>query len=320
MTEHHSEHLLAYVLEHPWALTRDMCGLVAGILAQHLAGQPSDPEAIRGALVARANRGPALTGTTGRDGATLIIPIYGVIAPRANMLSNISGGTTFEALTAQLRDGVADPAVKAIVFDVDSPGGNVAGATEFAREVRDAATQKPTTAIAHHLMASAVYWTMAGATQIVASPSALVGSIGVYSIHDDISKALEQRGIKREVLSAGKFKAEAVDGGPLSAEARAHIQALTNSAYGRLIADVARGRRVPPAAVQNGFGEGRVVDADQALTLGMIDRIGTLDDVLRPAPASGAAALDGHRHVLAQLAMTRHARDLAAAGRRHRWQ
>jgi ClpP class serine protease len=82
-----------------------------------------------------------------------------------NLLSEVSGGTTFEALTKQLQAAVADPDVKTIVFDVDSPGGNVAGASEFAREVLRARATKPIIVQAHHLLASAAYWPMAGATE-----------------------------------------------------------------------------------------------------------------------------------------------------------
>src|SRR5262245_22245027 len=183
---HSHEHLLAFVLEHPWALTPAMLRVVAGIVARRLTGEASDPDALAVALVARTNRLGASQGSArGGHQGVVVIPIAGVIAPRMNLLSDMSGGTTFETLTAQLRDAVADPAVQTIVFDVDSPGGNVAGATEFSKEVRDAAAKKRVVAVANHLMASAAYWALAGATEIVATPSSLVGSIGVYTIHDD---------------------------------------------------------------------------------------------------------------------------------------
>src|SRR5262249_39956041 len=171
-------------------------------------------------------------------------------------------------------------------FDVDSPGGNVAGATEFAREVLAARAKKTVVAHANYLLASAAYWAMSGATEIVASPSAQVGAIGVLTLHNDISKMLEQMGIKREVLSAGKFKGEGMDGGPLSTEARAHIQDLIDGAYGRFIGDVAKGRGVTPADVRNGFGQGRALAVEAALATGLIDRVATLQDTLARVGAS----------------------------------
>jgi signal peptide peptidase SppA len=269
-------HLVAFAIEHPWAITDAMRALIADILAQRIAGLDPDDVAIADALDARSTRDvPAAAG-----GSIAWIPIHGVIAPRMNMFTKSSGGTTFDALTEQLQAAVSDPNVKSIHFDVDSPGGNVAGASEFAREVLRARTVKPVVAHANHLMASAAYWAMSGATEIVASPSALVGSIGVYTIHDDISAQLEARGIKREVVSAGKYKAEGADGGPLSDDAKAHIKGLVDGSYGRFVGDVAKGRGIRPGDVRDGYGQGRTLSAEQALTAGMIDRISTSQETL----------------------------------------
>lgn len=275
------EHLIAFCLEHPWAVTPSMRAIIAGVLARRLAFEDDDPAGIVVANEMRATRDvPVATG-----GSVAVIPMFGVIAPRMNMFSDISGGTSFEALGKQLATAVADPNVKSVVFDVDSPGGNVAGATEFAREVLKARTQKPIYAQAHPLMASAAYWAMSCATEVCVSPSALVGGIGVYHLHDDISEALGKMGVKRTVTAAGKYKAEGVDGGPLSDEAKAHIAALVEGSYGRFVGDVAKGRGTTPAKVRSGYGEGRVVPAEEALACGLIDRIGTMADTLARASA-----------------------------------
>jgi signal peptide peptidase SppA len=246
-------HLVAFALEHPWAITPTMRAVIADILAKRLAGYDADDDAVAAALEARATRDmPVPSG-----GSVALIPITGVIAPRMNLFTEASGGTSFEALTKQLQAAVADPNVRHIVFDVDSPGGNVAGASEFAREVLRARTIKPVTAQAQHLLASAAYWGMSGATEIVASPSALVGSIGVYTLHNDVSAMLDQLGIKREVFSAGKYKAEGADGGPLSDDAKAHMQQLVDGSYGRMVGDIAKGRGVKPADVRTATGAGR---------------------------------------------------------------
>jgi signal peptide peptidase SppA len=281
------EHVLGFALEHPWALTPSMRAIVARILVQRIAGQDADPAELA-ALVARQNLPqPA-------KGGVAIIPVYGVIAPRLNLFSDFSGGTTFEALTKQLHDAVANADVKTIVFDVDSPGGNVAGATEFAREMLKARTQKPIIAQAQYLMASAAYWVMSCATEIVAAPSAKVGVPEVYALYDDISEALKLEGIKREVIFAGKFKPEGVDDGPLSPEGRAHIKALCEAFYSYEVADIAKGRGVKESDVRNGFGEGRILTAADALALGMINKIGTLSDTLARVMTAAPAA-DGFR-------------------------
>ena len=274
MTGHNYEHVLGFALEHPWALTHSMRSVVAGILARRVAGEETDPATLA-ALVTRKNLPQVTAG-----GDVALIPIYGVIAPRMNMLSEMSGGTTFESLTAQLHAALDNPKVKTIVFDVDSPGGNVAGASEFAREVLKARVAKPIIAQAQYLMASAAYWPMACCTEIVASPSASVGSVGVYTIHDDISDALAALGVKRTVIGAGKFKTEGVGGGPLSEEALTHIKAIVAEHYDRFVSDISKGRGISEAVIRNGYGEGRCVTADAALACRMVDRIGTLSDTL----------------------------------------
>lgn len=291
-------HVLGFALEHPWAITPSMRATIAGIFARRLAGQEVDATEIAAAMVNRKNL-PQPT----KAGGAAIIPIYGVIAPRMNLFSEMSGGTTFESLSAQLAEAVDNPDVKKIVFDVDSPGGNVAGATEFAREVLKARTKKPIIAQINYLGASAAYWAIAGATEIVASQSAMVGSIGVYTLHDDISEALAKAGIKREVISAGKYKAEGADGGALSDGAKEHIKALIDQVYARMTTDIANGRGVKATAVRSGFGEGRTVSAEAALEGGLIDRIATMQETLaRVAPTAhttSARATDQERSIAA---------------------
>lgn len=283
---HRYDHLLAWAIEHPWAITRDWLALIVGILANRAAGDEPDEAGI--AAAAQAREGRTLPVASG--GQVVVIPIKGVIAPRMNLFSDISGGTTFEALGQAVEDAADDAKVKAIVFDVDSPGGNVAGATIFHQQVLKAKAKKPVIGQVQYLGASAAYWALSACSEIVAAPESLVGSIGVYAVHDDISEALALRGIKRNVLSAGKYKAEGVDGGPLTEDARAHVQTLIDGAYGRFVGDVARGRGVKPADVRAGYGEGRVVGTDQALALGMIDRIATLQETLaRVTSPSGLA-------------------------------
>jgi len=161
------DHVLSFALEHPWAVTPAMRQTVANILARRLVSRDAAPDVA--ALVPRDNLPKPKRGTVA------VIPIYGVIAPRMNLLSDFSGGTTFEALSAQLQGAMADDSIKTIVLDVDSPGGNAAGATEFASELLHARERKPIVAQAQHTMASAAYWVCSCATEIVASPSAMVG-------------------------------------------------------------------------------------------------------------------------------------------------
>jgi capsid assembly protease len=291
MTRNRYLHLIAFALDHPWAITPHMLHVVAAILGDRLAGQKADATTIAAAVAQRREAGPQPM----RGGGVAVIPMYGVLAPRANFFTEASGGTSFEALTGALRAAVENPEVKTIVFDVDSPGGSVAGATEFAAEVRKARASKPIIAVANHQIASAAYWAMSNATKIHASPSASVGSIGVFTIHNDLSAALEQNGIKRTFISAGKYKTELRDDQPLGDDAAAYLGAQVAKTYGVFVDDVAKGRSVAAAAVRSGYGEGRLVAAADALDAGMIDEVRSLDDTLArllPAGASLRPAAD----------------------------
>jgi len=264
-----------------------MRAVIAGVLARHVLRVDPDPAVIEAAIATRQQRAAA---PPARPGGVALIPVRGVIAPHMNLLSEMSGGTDFDSLTRALHAAAAERP-KAIVLDVDSPGGNVAGATEFAREVLKVRAQVPVIAQVSHLMGSAAYWFGACATEIVASPSSLVGAVGVYTIYDDVSKALEAEGVTRHVIAAGEFKGEGVDGGPLSAEARTHREAIVGKYYASFLKDVAAGRGVSVDTVRATYGKGRVLDVDGALQAGMITRVGTLADTLDRLGVAPAAAM-----------------------------
>jgi len=279
-------HVMSFAIDHPWAIDPAMLPVLAGILARHVAGVGSQAE-IAAALVNRANLPQP------RAGSVAIIPVYGVLAPRMNMMSEMSGGTTFEKLTSQLREAMADKTVKTIVLDVNSPGGSVAGNAEFAREVMKARTKKPIIAQAQYTMGSAAYHLSAAATEIVAAPSARVGSIGVYAIHDDMSKALADLGIKRTYVSAGDGKVDGNEAEPLTDTARARMESSVADAYNQFVANVVHGRGAGMTAekVKKDW-KARVYGADEALSIGMIDRIGTLDETLSRILSASSDAAD----------------------------
>ena len=290
------EHLLSFCVEHPWALTKPMVETIAGILARRVAGHTESAEDIQ-AAIANRQRLPQPGG-----GAVAIIPVYGVLAPRANMMTETSGMASYDVLAAQLREVVKTESIATIVLDVDSPGGSVAGATEFAKEVLKARSKKPVVAVAQYTMASAAYWIASCATEIVAAPSAKVGSVGVFAIHDDLSKALENEGINRTYIRAGKFKADDNETQPLDGEAAARWQRMVDDALATFHADVAKGRGVAIDAVRTGFGQGAVMSADDALAAGMIDRIATLDDTVKRLAAGDKSSMAAHDDTPAVIA------------------
>lgn len=266
----------------PWAMDEAKFAEVEAFLALKAAGL--DVSADRRTDVRAA--GPAQPRSANR---VAVIPVYGTIAPKANMLTDFSGGTTCRALVASIREAVDDPTVKTIVLDVDSPGGNVVGVQEAASEILAARAEKRIIAVAQFQMASAAYWLSACATEIVAAPSASVGSIGVFALHLDESGALAKAGVKPTLISAGQYKAETLSAFPLSDGAQAYTQSQVDEVYSTFIAAIAKGRGVSAATVRAKFGGGRSMSATAGKAAGMVDRIATLGAVLASLGVTGAA-------------------------------
>ncbi|MEP7304207.1 MAG: S49 family peptidase [Acidobacteriota bacterium] len=267
-------HILSFVVSHPWAILPEWGPVIAGTLARHIAGVESTAE-IAAALVNRKNLPQP------KVGSVAIIPVYGAIAPRMNLFSEYSGGTTFEKLTSQLRQAMANADVKTILLDIDSPGGSVAGCAEFTAELMRARTKKPILAQAQFTMASAAYHLASAATEIIAAPSAFVGSIGCYWMHDDLSAALEQLGIKRTFVSAGEGKLDGNETEPISKAAEARRKAIVDTMYGQFVDAVVagRGKGMTPDRVRSEW-KAYVYGSTDALALGMVDRVATLDETL----------------------------------------
>lgn len=278
------DHLLSFVLEHPWNLERPMLRVVAGILARRMAGQGPDDAAMAAALVDRKQLPQP------RAGSIAIIPVYGVLGPRMNLFSEFSGGTTFEGLSRSLAKALASADVKTILFDIDSPGGSVAGNAEFAAEVMKARATKPIIAQVQYCAASAAYLVAAACTEIVAAPSARIGSIGTYAILEDLSGALEQLGIKETFVFAGEGKDDNNVAAPPSAALIARTQKAVDLAYGQFVTGVVngRGKGMTPERVR-GEWKAFVYGSAEAHSIGMIDRIATLTETLARVLSAGDA-------------------------------
>ena len=185
-----------------------------------------------------------------------------------------------DAVQRAVLSAAYNPEVAAIVLNVDSPGGTVAGTMETAAAVREAAAKKPVIAMVDTLGASAAYWIVSQASEIVLAPSAEVGSIGVLLVHWDESEFLKMVGSKVTIVRSGDHKAEGNPFEPLSDETKAYFQGLVDQSHAAFVKDVAAGRRVSQAAVRENFGKGRTLDAQAAVAAGMADRVATMREVL----------------------------------------
>lgn len=138
-----------------------------------------------------------------------VIEIAGTLVHRGAWIGQSSGLTSYEGIAAQLQAALADPGVRGIALDIDSFGGEVAGAFDLADRIRAARAQKPIHAfVAEHAL-SAGYVLASQADHIILPRTGAVGSIGVVALHTDMSGALDQKGIAVTLIHAGAHKIDA---------------------------------------------------------------------------------------------------------------
>lgn len=268
-------HIVQYVLGNAWAIQPEKLDAIVALVLRHDSGTKLSDEQIRSVMAAQPARMATAAG-----GAVGVLPLFGTIFPRANMVTENSGGSSLASFRAGFRAFMTDASVKAVVIESDSPGGVVDGVPEMAAEIQAARGQgKPIVAHANTLMASAAYWIGAAADELVVSPSALVGSIGVFYPHEDISGQLAQEGRKVELISAGEGKTAASEFGPLSDEGRAKIQKRVNEVYGMFVSAVSKGRSVGQEKIRTGW-KAESYGATEAVAMGLADRVATLDETL----------------------------------------
>ena len=289
--------VLAELVRQPWAMTPTALGFMSDVLGRWAGGTRLDSDSVE-ALI---GSGPADTQARRREAydrrtGVAVLPLYGVLAHRAHMVQRVSGAgcTSTELFARAFEDALADPAVRSIVIDVDSPGGAVAGTPELADRIHAGRSRKPIVAVVNATGASAAYWIASAASEVVCTPSGMVGSIGVLAVHEDRSRALRARGVAFTLIHAGRFKVEGNSLAPLGADARSEMQRTVDQAYMRMTTAIGRYRGRSAAEVVAQFGQGRMLDARAALRAGMVDRVATLDDtILRMSGARPLAVVSG---------------------------
>jgi signal peptide peptidase SppA len=220
----------------------------------------------------RANLKPKIT--IHEDGIA-IIPIEGVLARKPDPFEMLLYGVEdSNNVLEMLQSAAGNPKIKAALLDIDSPGGFLTGGPEVADAVRALNQRKPTVAWTGGMMASLAYYIGSQAGQVVASRSAQVGSIGVYTTHVDYSKLLDAAGIKVEVIKnkEADYKAAGVMGTALTDEQRGHIQERIQTSFADFKAAVTRAR----PQVKNETMRGQVLYGKEAKASGLIDTVGDL--------------------------------------------
>ncbi|HDR9834512.1 TPA: S49 family peptidase [Burkholderia multivorans] len=179
------------------------------------------------------------------------IPIQGTLVHKLGTLHPWSGMTGYDGIRSLLSLAMEDPEVRAIVLDIDSPGGEVAGCFDLTDAIYEAREEKPIWSILSESAYSAAYAIASASDRIIVPRTGGTGSVGVICMHVDFSKALSQAGIDVTLIHYGDRKADGNEYSPLSKDARARIQADVDAMGELFVETVARNRGLTAARVRS---------------------------------------------------------------------
>ena len=169
--------------------------------------------------------------------------------------------------------------IKAIILRINSPGGMVVPSQEIYQEVKKACREKKVVVSMESIAASGGYYIACTADKIVANPGTLVGSIGVILQIENIEELLDKIGLKREIVKSGKYKDIGSMTRPMTKEEEAILQGFSDNIYYQFVDAVAEGRDMKREEVLK-LADGRIFTGEQAIKLGLIDRLGNLQDTI----------------------------------------
>ena len=212
-----------------------------------------------------------------------VIDVMGTLVHRASGMDALSGLTSYDQLADEILDAATDPAIKGIVLNIDSPGGEVAGLFDLADEIYSAREAKPICAVTDSAF-SAAYLLASAAGEIWTSQFGGNGSIGVIWTHMDQSQADAKEGLKYTIVRSRPQKAAGNVHEELSPEALANMQSLVARADGMLVAAVARNRGLSAKAVEDT--EAGLFFGRDAVDRGLADRVGTFNEALAAMTAA----------------------------------
>lgn len=300
-------HLATRVFGTPLLITRDKLDVILRVLGPRL-GLGAEGESVQApGASASAGRPPAAAapplGQAEARGVA-VIPVHGTLVQRAAWVDTPSGLTGYDVLRARFAEALADPAVTAILFDVDSPGGEVAGLFDLVDEIYRARGRKPIYAVADEAAYSAAYAIASAADRVFLPRTGGVGSVGVIALHVDQSGFDEKTGLRYTAVYAGARKNDFNPHEPLSGEARATLQAMVDETYEIFVATVARNRGLSADAVRRT--EAGVYQGRAAVSAGLADGVRSVREVL--------AEMAGRKGVKAMETEERKKGAAAAAG------
>lgn len=206
----------------------------------------------------------------------LTVPVVGGLYHRGDEVDAMSGAQSYTNLNNMMAKAMTDPAVKAILLDIDSPGGEAGGCFSFAQSIKAGRAKKPIWAQANSCACSAAYAIGTACERFYAAVDAEVGSVGVVWLHMDYSRALEKAGLVATYLYAGEHKTDGNPFEPMDDSARRELQGLIDERYRQFVQLVAANR---PQVTEDEVRatQARVFLAEQAHQLGLVDGVQSLE-------------------------------------------
>ena len=223
----------------------------------------------------------------------VVIPVFGTLVKRAGAVEAASGLTSYGHLEEEIMDAATDPGVRAVLLDIDSPGGEAAGVFDLSDLVHEARSLKPVWAVADEEAFSGAYAIASAAERLIVPRTGGLGSIGVVAVHVDRSARDAMEGFRTTTVYAGAAKNEFNPHETLKDGARRTLQTEVDRVYRLFVNTVARNRGLTADAVR--ATEARLFFGEDAVAAGLADEVGTL----RSAFAALAAALSTPRSIVA---------------------
>ncbi|MFQ3573986.1 MAG: signal peptide peptidase SppA [Thermodesulfovibrionales bacterium] len=204
-----------------------------------------------------------------------------------------------KAIVEEIKEYTKDKQIKAIVVRVDSPGGGVVPSQEIYSEIKRAASMKNVVISMGSLAASGGYYISAPATKIIANPGTITGSIGVIMEIPNLQGLMDKIGVKTEVIKSGKYKDMTSAFRAMGKEQKEILQGVLDNVHEQFINAVSEGRKIPVEKVK-ALADGSVFTGSQALSKGLVDQLGTLEDAIKEA--GRLAGIQGEPEVVTKKA------------------
>jgi ClpP class serine protease len=256
-----------------WALPPEVLDQLRAIHQRHAHGAAADLAAIEESLGRSLANEPLSYSVM--PGGVALLTVNGVMAPKMNMLMQVSGGASTQQLTATLGRIAADPAAKSALIVWDSPGGSVLGVPAARDAMRRLAAAKPTASLAQGTMASAAYWIGSAARAVyVEGGTDLVGSLGIVQ-----RLSWEPASPTSMDLVRGRYKRSSINGQPPSGAVLAQAESHLDYLYTLMVDDVARHRGASVQRVLAEMADGRTFVGRQAIAAGLADGEATVAEL-----------------------------------------